>query len=365
METNENLLDLVVLLWKKRKPILIASILTAVITALISLMLPNYYQASTLFYAASPDLAKPAPLGNSESDIKIYGNDHDIDRLLSISKSSEIKEYLIREFDLFNHYEIKPDSKHAKHKLLLKLNKLFEVKKTKLDAISLSIEDVDIDKSALMANAARDQVELISRRMIKENHSKLIQSYQANIKAKEVQLNSLKDSLYNTRVKFKVFNTASQGEAFGSTMVGLEGKIQNTKAQISFLKNTSAPKDSILILQAKLGGFESQLSGLKGDIQMYNNGYPAIITLERDIKNSTEQLAQDRERLKQLEAAFNSDFNTIHIIEKAEKPVYKSRPKRSIIVIGLAGLMFVLSCFWFILMEQFKDYPFKEALKNE
>ena len=53
---NESLFDLVVLLYKWRKHILGASFLAAVIAAGISLALPNYYEASTQFYAASPDL---------------------------------------------------------------------------------------------------------------------------------------------------------------------------------------------------------------------------------------------------------------------------------------------------------------------
>lgn len=364
MSKNESLLDVFVLIYKWRKRIILSTFLAGVITAGVSLLLPNYYQASTQFYAASPDLAKPTPLGVSENTVRIYGNDNDIDRLLSISRSNEVKDFLITEFDLYKQYEIKPESKHAKHKLLLKLDKLYKATKTKFDAINLSVEDKDINISASMANAARDKIEEVARNLIKENHLNQINSYKSNISIKQANINGLTDSLFSIRKRFKIFNTASQGEAYGSSLVSIKGKVQNTSAQISILEQLNAPQDSILILKAKLKGYQTQLNGINEDISSYNNGYPTIITIERDLKNYAEQLSIDKERLKQLESTYNSNFNTIHIIEKAETPVYKSRPKRSIIVIGVAFLIFVLSCLTVILLDQFNKNNWREEFRN-
>ncbi len=364
MKENDSLLDVVVLLYKWRKPLIIATLLAAITTAAISLILPNYYQASTQFYAASPDLAKPTPIGNAANNINIYGNDHDIDRLLAISRSSEITDHLISKFNLYTLYDIKPDSKHAKHKLLLKLNKLYNTTKTKYDGINLSVEDKDIDIVADMANEARDKIAMVAQRLIKESQSNLIEGNRSNIEVKQKYLNKLTDSLFRVRSRYKIFNTASQGEAFGSSIVSLEGKYQNIKAQVSALRSANGPRDSIIVLEAKAVGYKKQLDALNSNITKYNNGYPTIVSLERDIKDFGEQLALDKERLKQLEAAYKAEFNTLHIIEKATKPVYKSRPKRSIYVIGVAMLTFVLGCLWIVLLDQFRKNNWSEQLKN-
>ncbi len=364
MQKNDSLLDILVLLYKWKKHIIIATLLAAVITAGISLLLPNYYKSSTQFYAASPDLAKPTPIGVGGNDLRIYGSDEDIDRLLSISKSSAVMDYLISEFDLYTHYDIKLDSKDAKHKLLLKLNKLYETTKTKYDAISLSVEDKDVNLSAKMANAARNKIKEIAKNIIKESQVNLINSYKLNIDEKSKNLNALTDSLFRIRDRYNIFNTASQGETYGSSLVEITGKLENAKAQISYLSNSSGLQDSIRLLESKVSGYEKQLSGLKSNIKDYNNGYPFIITLERDIKEYGEQLSISTERLKQLQSAYESDFSTIHLIEKAEVPVYKSRPKRSIIVIGMALLTFVIASLWVILLDQFNKNNWKEEFRN-
>lgn len=364
MQKNDSLLDIVVLLYKWKKEIIIATFLAAFVTAGISLLLPNYYQASTQFYAASPDLAKPAPIGNSENDVDIYGTDRDIDRLLSISKSNIVIDYLIQEFDLYTHYEIKPDSKNAKHNLLEKLNKNYETTKTKYDAINLSVEDTDINKSAEMANAARQKIEEVAKGIIKESQINLINNYESNIAEKSKNLSALTDSLFMIRNKYKIFDVVSQGEAYGSTMVQITGKLENAKAQIAYLQNEGGLRDSVKILQAKVKGYQQQISRVQLDVEDYNNGYPFLIMLERDIREYGDQLSISTERLKQLQSAYEADFSTIHLIEAAEVPVYKSRPKRSIIVIGVALLTFVIASLFIILLDQFKKNNWKEEFQN-
>ena len=51
---------------------------------------------------------------------------------------------------------------------------------------------------------------------------------------------------------------------------------------------------------------------------------------------------QTIKQLKQLSASYNAKFTALHLIEAAEVPVQKSRPKRSIIVVlsSLIGIMF-------------------------
>ncbi len=362
---NESLFDLVLLLYKWRKQIIGASLIAAIITAGVSLLLPNYFAASTQFYAASPDLAKPTPLGNLPNNNRIYGNDNDIDRLISIAKSNIISNYLIEEFDLYTHYEIDLDDPKAKYKLLLKLNKLFEISKTKYDAIQVSFEDKNPEMAKNMANATRDKIDILATQMIKESQEKILKSYQLNIANKQKMYDGISDSLYQTRVKYNIFNTQSQGEAFGSSMVSLSGAIENYKARISYLKKQpDVVKDSIDVFKAKLSGFESQYKILSKNISAYNNGYPKILKYEREMKDFGDQINIDKERLKQLESVYKSEINSIHIVEKAETPVIKSRPKRSFLVIGATGLVFILTCLWVIVQDILNKNDWRQKIKN-
>ena len=41
--------------------------------------LGDVYKRQTIFYAASPDLADPIPIGQQDKNIRIYGDDTDLD----------------------------------------------------------------------------------------------------------------------------------------------------------------------------------------------------------------------------------------------------------------------------------------------
>ena len=359
MNQNESLLDIFVLLYKNGKRILLASFLVAVITAVISLFLPNYYEANTLFYAASPELAQPLFQENRE----IYGTDNDLDRLFSIAQSNELKSFLISKFDLFEHYEIDVNSKKGKEKLLLKLNKLYNTKKTKYDAIELSVEDTDPAFAAKMSNEARIKINELAMGLIRNSQKGVITGLKKSIENKTNHLTTLIDSLYNMRKKHKIFNAVSQGEAYGTSIVSLEGKVQNLASQVSLLKELNAPADSIIILSAKLSGYRNQLKTLQQSIKDYNEGYPSVISIEQERKEFNNQILYDKDRLSKLESAYNSDIEAIHVIQQAEVPVIKSRPKRSFLVIGAAFLSFILFCLWVILQDQFNT-NWKEQFRD-
>lgn len=357
---NESLIELAALLYKWKTHIILASLIVGLITAGLSLMLPNYYKASTVFYAASPDLVKPL----RSDDKRIYGSGADLDRLLSIAQSGELKYYLIDSFDLYNHYEIDSSDNKATYKLLLKLDKLYGVTKTKYDAVNLSIEDKDPVFASTVANAARIKIDQIAQDLVKKSQLALITTAKNNILSKTEEYTKLTDSLYNVRKRHNIFNTVSQGEAFGSSMVKLNGKVQNTNAQLIHLKNINGPIDSIQILESKLKGYRKELEMLNKNIKSYNEGYPDVINIERERKDFGSQLSYDKENLAQLEAIYNSDINAIHVIEEAKVPVIKSRPKRSILVVGLTMLTFALASLWVIVYDQFRKNNWGDLIKN-
>lgn len=362
---NESLIDILALLYKKRRMIITVCITTAVICAGVSLLLPNFYEASTQFYAASPDLAQPDPVGNQPEQKKIYGNDQDVDRLITIANSSEIRNFIIEEFDLYKNYNIDPNKPLAKHKVMLKLEKLYNIKKTKYDAIKLSFEDKDPELAAEVCNAVWNKVDSMASALIKESQEKLITSYESKLEAMQSQYDDIADSLYAVRDRYNIFNTQSQGEAFGASMVELEGSVQSYIARIKMMKNNSAiPVDSIAIAEAKLAGFRSQYNNLRKSISSYNDGYPMVLKYERELKDFGDQLNLDQERMKQLKAAYQSKVNATHVVEKAEVPVYKSRPKRSYIVVGVAIVCFLFMSLWLILVDQFKKDNWGQKFKN-
>ncbi|MEL7222069.1 MAG: Wzz/FepE/Etk N-terminal domain-containing protein, partial [Bacteroidota bacterium] len=194
--TKTNLLDVLRSLFRWKKVILTACLIAAVGSAVIVLLLPVYYQATTIFFAASPDQAVPERLfGSAESAPEYYGNESDIDRLLTISESNELVDFLVDSFQLYDHYEIDKEGLKSQYNVRKYFLGLYEVSKTKRDAIELSVEDEDPEIAAAITTAARNQINVLGQSLIKEGQNRAIATFEDNIEAKEQQIRILNDTL--------------------------------------------------------------------------------------------------------------------------------------------------------------------------
>jgi uncharacterized protein involved in exopolysaccharide biosynthesis len=360
MSQEESLLDIVSIVYRNRKKIIYTALIAGVLSAIVSLMMPNYYKSTTLFYPASTDMADPLPVGTLSDDRYYYGTDMDLDRLLSIANSSEMYEYLINKFNLYEHYDINPDSKTGPSKVRKKIAKLYNVQKSKFDAIELSVEDQDREMASNMANEARNKIDELAQGLIKNTQNNLLQSVKSNVVVKELGLTVLTDSLTALRNRYSIYNPYSQGETFGELVTLTESKQINTAAKLEAFQS----RDSIRKYKVVLAGIQKELIALKEKALKFNKGYGLVLRLEDERNKYNEQLSFDKERLKQLNATYNAPFAAIHLIQKAEVPLLKSRPKRSILVIGITAMAGILSMLWVLLLNQFKVKDWKRAFKD-
>ncbi|MFN7118926.1 MAG: Wzz/FepE/Etk N-terminal domain-containing protein, partial [Saprospiraceae bacterium] len=207
MEQRDHLLGVVQTLWNWRKSILLVCVAAVLGTAIISLFLPNYYRATTVFLATSPDQAKPDALFSAR---EYYGNANDVDRLLTIAESNELVEFLVDTFNLYEHYDINKQNPRAAYNVRQKFFSLYEVKKNKRDAIELSVEDRDRELAARIANAAREKIDEIAQKLVKEGQAKAIQTFENQIQVKQALLKNLSDTLIVLSNTYGIYNNIAQ-----------------------------------------------------------------------------------------------------------------------------------------------------------
>ncbi len=327
MNNSDSLLPLLKILKKWFRAIIIFCSIAVIGAVIISLTLDNYYKATTTFYAASADLAKPAPIGGQEIDIDYYGRDEDVDRLLSIAKSGEVTNQLIQEFNLAEHYEIKTGTPKGKYKVTERFNKLFTAQKNKYDAIEVSMEDIDPELAKNIANRARDLINEIAQRTIKSSQTLQIQQYAENIKTKTANLDSLTSKIEAEKNKYGIFDSRNQGQALTEALATAERP--------------------------------SQIKLIEDKIAEFAKGVSKVVMLEQEQREFGLQLSLDKERYKQLMNAKESDFNAIHLIESASTPLVKSRPKRSIIVIATGMIALFFSLLASLIVEKYRSIDWK------
>lgn len=366
-ENKDNLLDVIRTLFRWKRQIIGVVLAAAIGTAVISLFLHNYYKGTTVFLAVSPDQAKPEALfGDGQVLTEYFGNENDIDRLLTIAQSGELFNFMVDSFQLYQHYDIDSTQKRAKYKVRKEFLSSYDIEKTKRDALELTIEDRDPELAAKMANTARRKVAEIARRLIREGQERTIVSYQDNIRSKEALLSVLGDSLIAKRRRYGIYNIAGQSEALTSQVSQAEALLISNQARLEALKSsTGVPRDTIVQLKAKVSGYQRSFENLTQKVDHFNDGMAEVGTYDRQYIEANATLSEDKERLKQALSVYHSDIPAIVVVEEAETPLIKSRPKRSLIVIGATLVAFLFVVIGVLLLDTYQDVNWKSVYKGE
>jgi capsule polysaccharide export protein KpsE/RkpR len=360
MNKDYNLIHVLKILARWKKHIFIATGIVAILSVIGSLLKPDYYKSTSIVYAASPTLANPDPIGGGEKLYYIYGTGEDLDRLFSIANSGEVKSYIINKFDLASHYGIDTSSAKGKAKLNAKFSSLYETIKTKYDGLELSIEDTDPVKARDMVGAARMKIEEIAQKIIKESQYMLLEALKESIENQEAFLKHNGDSLTILKDKYQIYDSYAQAKAFAEMTTSNETNLAGMQAQLSAMKKFKLDRDTINKVSSKIEGLKSKISKTDSIIRSFNEGVLTVRLMEVEQNKGVEEIALEKERLKKLTASYNKSFAGLHILEKENIPNEKSRPKRSLIVIGFSLLTFVLSCLIVLLIEGTKDINWRE-----
>jgi len=362
---KDNLLGVIQTLFRWKRQIALVCGLAIVGSIGISLLLPDYFQAVTTFYATSSDQAKPAPVGPPLKERAYYGQDEDIDRILAIAQSGELVDYVIKRFHLFEHYDMDSTNAKAAYKLRLRFLKLYDVKKTKYESIELSVEDKDKAMAAAIANAARIKTNEIAQRLIKDNQGVQINSYKANIIEKNEDLREIGDSLSRLQERFHITDSETQGETLARLLAQSKSKLARNRVRYNILKkNSSVNPDSLLFISAMISGSEAEIENIEKEVKLFRQGVSPVKVLEEMLNEAREQISLDRETLKQLQGVYDKGFNAIITMEEAGIPPVKSRPKRSIIVIASALIAFIFSSIAVLLIDTYKHVNWREIING-
>lgn len=317
MQEKQLFLYFIDILWKWRKHMIIVMLLTAVIMSAIMMLKPNYFRSSTIFYPASTSIQKPV-FTEAERNINYYGDDHDVDRMLSLANSMDTKWEIIQDMKLKEHYGLSDNEKDTE-KLYKLFGKMYQVKKTEYDAISISFEDSDPQVTATVANYAREKINLKTQEIIKSAQRNVLKNAENSLNLLQSELKILTDNLRVERQKYGVYNTEAQAEAFAI----LESSGRNK------LKLEKKVKD-------------------------YTDGISLVKSLEDQIKFTSENLVKYQSNTYRLRSTLNSEMSAIHIIQYAGTPVAKAGPFRSLYVIGALIIMAFLSFGVILILEDIK-----------
>jgi uncharacterized protein involved in exopolysaccharide biosynthesis len=333
--TDTSLLSLVKTIYHWRKPLIIVSIAAIVLAAVISLFLPNYYKAFSKFIPSNPSQTMPNMIFTNGGGGNIpFGTSDDLDRLQNIAGSGELAGYLIAKFGLYKHYGIDSTGDRAAYYIGLKFSKNYSISKDEYGGLEVAVEDTDPKLAADIANAAVEQIAKIDRSLSIANLQAMATAFEKTMARAGNDRDSLSKAINKINRRYRYPSIALRRELLSQASPGM-----TAEAQLGMLQRANKlSADSLASIIENLytaGAYDAIRGGITEQLGLYKNTYL------------------------HLKAALNADIQTIQVVERAVKPQVKSRPVRSVIVVGAGFASLLLSVLGILLFEQYSTIDWK------
>ncbi|HON53007.1 MAG TPA: Wzz/FepE/Etk N-terminal domain-containing protein [Bacteroidales bacterium] len=340
METNErysfNSNDLLYKIYTYRKPLLIITSLGFIISLIVSLFITPLYKSNVIVFPAPSTSISQSLITtiNSYKKESVFGEVEEVEQILQVLNSDELRSKIIKKYDLWKHYKI--DSAKVKYpldKMLKKFQDRINFKRTEFMAVEIEVYDPNPDTAAMIANDICMLIDTVMNRMEKERAIEAFQIVKYEYDSKVAQLNKLEDSLQFIMQK-GVFDFESQSEV-----------LNKAYADAILANNTRGAQE-----------LKKQLDTLA----KYGSAY---ISLRDFLYYEKEQLSLLNGRYKEAKVDAEQILTHFYVVNKAFKSDKKAKPKRIIIVTVSTLSTFALAFVLLIFVELLQDLRKKNSVQ--
>jgi len=369
-----SLLDIAIVLAKHKKLILGLPLLAAIVTAGITLLMPNWYTATAKLLppqqGQSNAVAILGQLGAISGGAgQALGLKNPSDIFVAMLKSRTVADAIIERFKLKELYHEKylQDTRKV-------LSKNVDIAAGRDGVITIELEDKSPQRAADMANAYVEELEKLTRRLAVGEAGQRRLFFEQQLKKSKEDLIRAETALTAFQVERKVLNPQGQVSLTISAAAGLQAQIASKEVQIASLKSFAAQENPDLRrANEELAGLRAQLAKVGkgrtedvGDVLLSMGKAPRegteYVRKIRDVKyyeTLFELLAKQYEIAKIDEA---KEATLIQVLDEAIPPEKKSSPRRFIILclsfLGSLVLVVLGVLVWQVRIKQKELFPF-------
>ncbi len=290
MEQSNDLVRLIQIVYKWRKPLIIVTVIVAIGASIFTwFFMPNYYKSTVNFYPSNPIMTDRQVLfsqSSGEIEIDYFGSASDVDRILTIANTSGIIDYIINKYKLMEHYDIDSTKEMARYNTKKEFLSNYSAIETEYGAIEISVWDQDDTLAMVIANHIVETIDDHNKQILLRDKKLVVNTFKTQVEEKEILVTKLVDS-------------------------------------IGAMKKAGASSEAMLVLEGKLTG-------------------------------AVEDLNNNKKILEQNQTSVNTDFSTVHVTEEAFPAIRKDKPVRSLIVIGITLGTFFFMVILAVMTENFR-----------
>ena len=244
------------------------------------------------------------------SNISPYSDESETEQMMQMIQSKEIRDSIIKKFDLANHYGIDPDYQYYQSTLLWEYSKKVKIAKTPYSAVEIEVYDKVPRIACDIINEIMNQYNIKVKGLHKEKFLEVVNNYRLITDMKKRELDSIAGAAEELGTKYGLLEFANQTKEVMRAYLGAGSSSSKSAEAVRLKKN----------LEEK-GGHREMLSEL-------------MTNVTKDY--STLKLDYDRAVLD-----YNRNFTYVNILNKPFPADNKSYPIRWVIVV-LSALVTML-----------------------
>ena len=251
------------------------------------------------------------PLYKSQSRVyptntKAFSEESESEQMLEVINSTDIKRKMVETFNLTERYRIKADARFPMTQVLKKYDEYVSCSKTRFETIEISVLDADPQVATDMVDSLIVFYNGKMLEMCRERYQKELESYQANLQRKQVEIDSLNRKMEVYRRNYGLLDYESQ--TLQLTLGYAEGLARG------------ASRASIDDLQKRL----NQLADKGGEFWQMQNEMEELFSQREEISKNVEEKY----------SLVSRKDNFALIVEQAFPADKKSYPVRWVIVVA-------------------------------
>ncbi|MFI5219878.1 MAG: hypothetical protein ACHQNT_10355 [Bacteroidia bacterium] len=261
------------------------------------------------------------------SNLGSYSTENATEQLIQLFQSEDIRDRLIKDFDLFNHYKIDTTAKYPFTALYGMMKERIKVAKTEYESAELEVLDTDPLVASNICDSMISYLNYKALSLQRMKYAEVVIIFRDQINIKKNEMDSMESAIKRLRTDYGVLEFEEQIKPFSKEYYRAvsAGQAGNGNSKLDKIKTDLAEKGGEYI------SLKEHLWRVRGT---YND---LKIEYENAIKNYTKVLT------------------FCNVVTKPIPAEKKSSPVRSMIVLGVIAVSVFLSFIVILIMEKRKE----------
>ncbi|MDR2011288.1 MAG: hypothetical protein LBQ22_12490 [Bacteroidales bacterium] len=213
---NKGILDFIL---KYKVHLLVVIFLSFVVSIFACLSITPKFKSTIILFATSSSSVSQSLVTESQQrkDVLKFGEEEDVEQLMQVLLSNDIRNGIVEKFNLFEHYGIDPNSKYPYTKMSNKYKSNIKISRTEYMSVKIDVYDTSPDTAALIANEIIILVDSAFAKIQKERAQKAFDIVKREFEEQKSKIKEIEDSL-NALSRLGVIDARSQTEKYSEQL---------------------------------------------------------------------------------------------------------------------------------------------------